>query len=344
MILSPVHPFSSFGWFIYKPLSIKSTYKILGSATAERPSGVNVTNQYPLLQFSTLDGQFNQIRTFPYAAMSTLAFTKTTFIRPVFQISRRIDLHFLSHSKNHNPFIGSIVPKYFRIAEVTLGGGQDRITCILLECPTIIQTISHALHLTIAGRSIESYDCTGTKACRIIFINHTWTTEYGSQCIRCNGYRLMFPTYKVCTSGMSPMHISPHWTIRIVLIEQMVNTIFIHHAIRIIHPAILGSKVIKRTEVLTVCRIKLIRKLHFIPANSRIRNQLEVKGKWFIIKSGEIYWNKVVYLIYSQTNIHVAYYIIVCYHIQFCFRRSLLYGKQQEFLLIFNLDNALSVT
>ena len=247
--------------------------------------------------------------------MSPLTFTETTFISPVLQISWRVDLHFLTYGKNHDPFIGSVMPENFRITEITLGGSQYRITRILLECLSVVQTVSHTLYLAIAGRSIESYDRTGTKACRIILINHTGTTEDSSQRIGRNGYRLMFPIHQVCTGGMSPMHISPHRTVRIVLIKQMINTIFIYHTVRIIHPAILRSEVIKRTETLAIGCIKLIGKFHFIPANSRIGYQLEVERKWFIIKSGEIYRNKIVYLIYSQTNIHIAHYVIIGYHI-----------------------------
>ena len=57
---------------------------------------------------------------------------------------------------------------------------------------------------------------------------------------------------------MPPVHIPPHRAIRIVLIEQMILTILVYHAVRIIHPSPSRREMIGRTEFLPVRRIKLI--------------------------------------------------------------------------------------
>ena len=141
--------------------------------------------------------------------MSSLSFTETTFISPVFQIGRRVELHFLSHSKNHNPFVSSIMPEYFRIAKVSLCRSQNRITRILFESLSIIKAISHALHLAFACRSIESDDGSGTETSRIILIYYARTAEDSTECIGGDSYRLMFPGNEVGAGGMSPAQVSP---------------------------------------------------------------------------------------------------------------------------------------
>ena len=143
---------------------------------------------------------------------------------------------------------------------------------------------------------------------------------------------------------MSPVHIPPHRTVRVVLIKQMINTILIYHSIRIIHPSISWCKVINRTEFFTIGSIIFIRKFHFFPAYSRIRDKLKIERKMFVIKSGKVNWYKVIYFIYSQTDIHVTHYVVIGYHIQFSFGRSLFYRKKQILFLFFYLDNTLSVT
>ena len=51
------------------------------------------------------------------------------------------------------------------------------------ECLSIIDTVSHTLYLAIACRSIKSHYSSSTKSSCIVFIDHTRTTKYSTQCI-----------------------------------------------------------------------------------------------------------------------------------------------------------------
>ena len=55
---------------------------------------------------------------------------------------------------------------------------------------------------------------------------------------------------------MSPVHIAPACTIRIVLVEEVVLAIVIHHTIGVIHPAISRGKVETRTIGLVIGIVK----------------------------------------------------------------------------------------
>ena len=138
----------------------------------------------------------------------------------------------------------------------------------------------------------------------------------------------MFPIDKIRTGSMPPVHISPHGAIRIMLIEQVVNTVLIYHSIGIVHPTVSRSEVINRTKCFAIGSIEFIRKLHLFPADSRIRDKLKVERKMFVLKSGKINRYEIVYFIDSKTYIHIAHHVIIGYHIQLRFGRNLFYRKK----------------
>ena len=258
MILAVIHPFGQGRRFIHELFPIERTYEILGSGAAKRTAGIDITDQDPLLQFRTLHRKLDQVRAFPNARMRSLSFPEAALIRPVLQIGRRIELHLLPYGEHHDPFIGFLMPEDFRVAEITLRRSKDRIPVIFLERPAVVQAIGHTLHLPVAGRGIESHDSASAKTGGIILIHHTATAEDRTQGIRGDRHRLMLPMNQVLADRMPPVHIPPHRAIRIVLIEQMILTILVHHAVRIIHPSPSRREMIGRTEFLPVRRIKLI--------------------------------------------------------------------------------------
>ena len=47
------------------------------------------------------------------------------------------------------------------------------------------------------------------------------------------------------TYNMSPMHISPHRAVGVILITEVIDTIFIKHTNRVVHPSIRRSVMIR---------------------------------------------------------------------------------------------------
>ena len=71
----------------------------------------------------------------------------------------------------------------------------------------------------------------------------------------------LFPMDKVTTDSMSPVHISPHGAIRVILITEVVDPIFIKHSNRIVHPPVRRGMMIRRAIVVGIGHIPHVRKL-----------------------------------------------------------------------------------
>ena len=71
---------------------------------------------------------------------------------------------------------------------------------------------------------------------------------------------------QVLGNSMSPVHVPVDGSIRVVLEEQVPFTVVVHHAVRIVHPAIRGCEMVFRTPAcLPVGGIEGIRQLHLLP-------------------------------------------------------------------------------
>ena len=57
------------------------------------------------------------------------------------------------------------------------------------------------------------------------------------------GNRLLMPVNHIGTSGMSPIHIAPSCTLRIVLVEHVVDAAVENGSVRIVHPIARGHQV-----------------------------------------------------------------------------------------------------
>ena len=238
MVFSPVHPFGFGGRFVYKFFSVEGSYKILSGTSSERTAGIQITKQHPLLFIRPFYRKFKQIGTFPYATMCALAFSETAFVRPVFQIGRRKNLHLLSYCQYHNPAPGFFMPKDFRVAEVTCIGCQYGIVLIAGESASVVGTVSNALYLPVAVLRINGDDSSRTETGSVIGIDNSRTAEDSSQCIGRNGYGEMLPVYEVFADSMSPAHISPFGAVRVILVEKVVFAILVYHSIGVVHPTV----------------------------------------------------------------------------------------------------------
>ena len=265
MIFAPIQPFRDI-WLIVtnKLRSIEISCEVLGSTPPEVTSRIYIYYQRPFLTVRIpIYRKFYHIRTFKLTGLHTVSFAKATQVVPVFQIMGVIETHFLIGRDNHHPFTLRCIPEDFRVTEIfqTIGRTQNRILFVFSKCPSVILAKSKTLYLPVfvTGRSIKSQNTPCSVTGYILLIDNRATRKDMSQCVTGNSWFQMFPMHQVFADRMSPMHISPFGTIRVILKIQMIFSIFIYQSVCIIHPAIKGSMMINRTKLFCIGSIKCIR-------------------------------------------------------------------------------------
>ena len=129
--------------------------------------------------------------------------------------------------------------------------------------------------------------------------------------------RLLFPIHQVSAYSMSPVHISPHGPIWIILIKQMVHSVFVNHSIRVVHPTEGRREVIYRAERFNIVRIECVTKCYFFPSHTFFVNIADTQCHVFILRKFERY--TIVYFISCQTNIHIDFACFFIKQTYFCF-------------------------
>ena len=242
-------------------MTIECSNKVLCRTSSKGSSWIDITNKNPFITY------LQQVRTLPDTTMITIFLTKTTLILPVLQVLRTIDIHLLSSCKNKVPLLYIIVPKDIRIAEVGYITCDDWVIGILLKGHAIVCAVRNTLCLCSPSRCIKSNNSVLPKSSRVLFVNNTTTTEYGTKGIWLYCFTLIFPVHEVGRGAMCPCHILPLRTVWIVLIVQMPYTILIKHTIRVVHPTISWSVMIDRTELLTILSIEYVRQFYILPTS-----------------------------------------------------------------------------
>ena len=265
MIFAPIQPFRDIRLTITTEfLSIKVSCKVLSGTSSKITSWIDVHYQCPFLTVQiSIYRKFHHVRTFKLTRLHSVSFSEAAHIVPVLQILRVIETHFFIGGDNHHPFIFRFIPEHFRVTEIsqTIRRAQDGVLLVFSKCPSIILAKSKTLDLPVfvTGRSIKNQDAPYSIPRYILLIDNRAAGKDMSQCITGNSWGQMFPMYKVLTDRMSPMHISPFRTVRVILKIQMIFSIFIHQSVGIIHPAIERSMMVNRAELFRIGCIKSIR-------------------------------------------------------------------------------------
>ena len=130
-----------------------------------------------------------------------------------------------------------------------------------MESITAIGAISHTLRLGIllAIGGIKGDNRILTITSRTLLIYYRTTRENMPHRVAVNRRFYLFPINKIMTYSMSPMHISPHRAIGVILITEVIDTIFIKHTNRVVHPSIGRTMMIRRTIEIGIGHIPDIR-------------------------------------------------------------------------------------
>ncbi len=199
--------------------------------------------------------------------------------------------------------------------------------------------MSHTLYLSvlIAGGSIEGDDRTGTVTGRIILVHNGTAGKDMPHRITGQGNRKMFPMNQVTAYGMPPMHISPYRTVRIILKVKMIFAILINQSVRIIHPTIQRSMVIKRTEFITVGRIERVGEFHLFPAYGILRRFADTDNRLFC-SGRQFERDEIIRFLFSQTDIHIRIRRIPRHKTHLPFTGMFFHRQQEVFGRIRNMD------
>ena len=130
-----------------------------------------------------------------------------------------------------------LVPEHLRVAEVrTVVVGNDRIARVGLEGHATIVAVGQTLLLVLSSAGIEGNDSILAEASCIVLVDDGRTRKDVSQLVAIECSLLLLPVQQVGRGSVTPAHITPVIAVRVVLIEEMPDTIDIDHAIRIVHP------------------------------------------------------------------------------------------------------------
>ena len=178
MVLAVVHPFGCFGLvFAGKLVSIKLSDEVLCGVSTKGSAWIDIANQHSLLLVGAANGQLHEVGTFPNAIVVAVSFAKTALERPLFEVLRGVELHFLSSGKHHYPAFGGLMPKHVRVAKVGYRGRYYGVAIIFRESLSVVCAVRHALRLVLASRGIEGHHRTSAKAGSVVMVYNGTTTE-----------------------------------------------------------------------------------------------------------------------------------------------------------------------
>ena len=165
-------------------------------------------------------------------------------------------MHFFIGRNNHIPLLQWLIPKDFWVTEVlySIKWLQNWILLIFMEGITAIGAISHTLCLSIllAIGCIKGDNRILAISCRTLLIYYRTSRENMPHRVALKRRFNLFPMDKVTTDSMSPMHISPHRTVGVILITEVVDPIFIKHTNRVVHPSVRRGMMIRRTIIVGI--------------------------------------------------------------------------------------------
>ena len=125
-----------------------------------------------------------------------------------------------------------------------------------------------------------------------------------------DGWIEVLPMNQVLAYGMSPVHVAPLASVWVILEVKMILTILIHHTIRVVHPAVERSEVIRWTIVIGIGSIKCIAELEQVESQSILLQAKNLDCSSLTLAQSERHI--VIRTILSQANVHPGIILRTC--------------------------------
>ena len=244
MVLAPVEPLDRLLRRVAceRP-AVKSAHEILRGAAAEEASGIDVDDHDPL-GLPLRRCQLEEIRTLELARLDAVPLAPCAHVFPLLEILRRVEAHLLVGRHYHDPFALRPVPEDLGVAEIldAVERSQHRIAFILRKGQAVVQAVCEALGLNKLPfsivRRIEGDDSTLSESSSIVIVDHGTAGEDVAVAVAVQRDGLMLPVDQVRACRVTPVHVAPDAGERIVLIIEVIHSVLVEQAVRVVHPAV----------------------------------------------------------------------------------------------------------
>ena len=264
-------------------LAIKLTDEVFCGTSPKQTAGIDV-DDHDILLFS-VDSEGEKVRTLELVGLRSVATAERTDVIPFFQVGRTVKAHLFVGRYDHVPCFRGFVPENFGVAEIfqAIERTENGISFIFREGAPVVRAVSHALQLPVlvARGSIESHNRILTIARAVVEVDDRAAGENVAERVARKGGIQFCPVEKVLTHRVSPVHVPPFRSIRVVLIIKMVLSVFIHHAVGVVHPTVRRRMVIKWTIIVGILGIPLVDKLQVAERNGLRRDVCEAHHSFF---------------------------------------------------------------
>ena len=332
VVLAIVEPLGILSIGAHEVLAVEVTHEVLCGTTSEETSGIDIHNHHPLhILGVAIDRQLEEVGALILTGLLTHSLAKGAHVIPLFEILGLVEACLLVGRDYHVPALALGIPEHLGVAEVaqSIEGCEHRVSLILGEGTAVVIAVGHALYLSVlvAGRCIESHDgilaIPGSVAC----IHHAATREDVSQGIARDGWVELFPVYQVAAYGMSPVHVSPHASIGVVLEVEMIFAVLVYHSVRIVHPSINGCEMIRGAVVIGLGSIKRIAELHQVEGQRLLGQTQNLHLGTLPLSQGKGY--EIVGSVLGETYVHPGIGIVTGIQQHSALILVLLYGEEE---------------
>ena len=164
------------------------------------------------------------------------------------------------------------------------------------------------VYTTVVG--IDGDDGILAETCRILLIHNRTTREDMTYRVAGDGWIEMLPMNQVLAYSMTPVHVAPLASVWVILEIEMILTILIHHSVRVVHPTIKRSEVIRWAIVIGVGGVECIAELEQVECQSILLQTKNLDCSSLTLAQSERHI--VIRTILSQTNVHPGIILRTC--------------------------------
>ncbi len=176
MVLAVVKPFgrhSAVGEGVgLEGFAVEVADEILCGAAAEGASGIDVAEEHPFLFIGAVNGELEEVGTFPHTVLAAEAFAECALEGPVAEVGRGEYEHLVVQGmcKGEHPLAALLVPEHVGVAGFAVESDYG-VAGKFGEGHAVVGAVSHALYLAGIGRGIECYHGIFAETGSVVAVN-----------------------------------------------------------------------------------------------------------------------------------------------------------------------------
>ena len=213
--------------------------EVLHARAAGDPAGIEADEQHPLRL--AVDLEREQVRAFPRSA-DGVGRAEVAHVRPSLEVRRAVELHLVLQrlDDGHHPLALRRVPEHLRVAELARADVEHRIARVLRPRASAVGAVGQRLRLRPRPRAGVDRNhrrvAPAPEAARVPPVDDGAAREDRLVALLRDGDGQVRPVHEVAADGMSPGHVPPRASERVVLVEEVVLAAVVDQPVRIVHP------------------------------------------------------------------------------------------------------------